>query len=142
MGTSHPAPEDRDDQLARQRDQAEAVPRLPDTAVYPHLTVKLLVVPDCPNEKAAGELIRRALADLQLSGVSVATTVIGNDEEAARRGFVGSPTILLNDRDPFAQLGATIGFACRVYSTPTGPQGVPAFDDLRRALQDAATDST
>jgi hypothetical protein len=139
MGTNQPAHDGRDVLRALQRDQAEAVRPLPEPA--PHLTVELVVVPDCQNESAAGELIRTALADLELSDVSVSTIVIGDDAEAARRGFVGSPTILLNDRDPFAQPGATVGFACRVYSTPTGPQGMPALEDLRQAIAQAATDS-
>jgi hypothetical protein len=136
MGSRQPGPEERNDQLAVQR-----VRRLPETALRPRLTVELLVVPDCPNEKAARELIRRALADLQLSGVSVSTTLIADNEEAARRRFIGSPTILLNDRDPFAPPGASTGLACRVYNTPTGPQGVPAFGDLRRAIKGADGDS-
>ena len=49
--------------------------------------------------------------------------------------FTGSPTILINGIDPFAQPQQTPGLACRLYPTPDGPAGVPSLPELRRALQ-------
>nr|WP_246336493.1 hypothetical protein [Flexivirga oryzae] len=79
----------------------------------------MLVVPDCPNEAAAAELIRAAVRSTGVSA-NIARTIITNDEEGNERGFTGSPTILLNGADPFAKAAAPIALACRLYATPTG----------------------
>lgn len=102
------------------------------------MDVELLVVPDCPNEVSAYDLTRAALADLDLKA-AVSTTVIDSDEEAQARGFTGSPTFLINGRDPFAEPGAAVGVACRVYRTPAGLAGVPPLAELREELRRAAT---
>jgi hypothetical protein len=101
------------------------------------MNVELLVVPDCPNEAVAYELTQAVLAELDVSA-SVSTTVIASDEQAQARGFTGSPTFLINGRDPFAQPGATVGVACRVYPTPAGLAGVPTREELREELRRAA----
>ncbi len=97
------------------------------------MDVELLVVPDCPHEMAAAELTRAALEAVG-SSTSITTTVIATEAEARARGFTGSPTFLVNGRDLFAQPGAGVGVACRVYPTPAGLAGVPSLDDLRDAL--------
>ncbi len=101
------------------------------------MDIELLVVPDCPNESAAAELVRCALAD---TGVSATLTrnIIATEDDARRHGFIGSPTILVDGRDPFAQPGAPVGLACRLYQTPDGLAGVPSLPDLRRAIKRAA----
>jgi hypothetical protein len=102
------------------------------------MNVELLVVADCPNENPAGALLRTALRDVGLAGVDFATTVIGTLQQAERRGFTGSPTILINGSDPFAEPGRLPALACRVYPHPDGPTGVPDLRHLRQALQHAA----
>lgn len=101
------------------------------------MDVELLVVPDCPNEAIAYDLTRAVLADLGVVA-SVRTTVIGSDEHAQARGFTGSPMFLVNGRDPFAEPGAAVAVACRVYRTPAGSAGVPAPEQLRDAFRNAA----
>lgn len=101
------------------------------------MDVELLVVPECPNEAVADDLIRAALVDLGVVA-AVSTTVIESDEQARARGFTGSPTFLIDGRDPFAEPGAAVAVACRVYRTPAGLAGVPAPEQLREALRDAA----
>ncbi|MEZ0447946.1 DF family (seleno)protein [Cellulomonas sp. ICMP 17802] len=99
--------------------------------------IELLVVPDCANQAAAAELIATALAD---SGVvaTVAVTTVASQDDAERRGFTGSPTILVNGADPFARASAPAALACRLYRTPDGLRGVPGLHDLRAALERAA----
>jgi hypothetical protein len=58
----------------------------------------------------------------------------GGGEEALRLGFRGSPTILLDGQDPFADQDAPVGLACRLYATEGGLQGAPTIDQLRAAL--------
>lgn len=101
------------------------------------MDVELLIVPDCPNEVAAYTAIEAALAELGVAA-SVTTTVIASDEHAQTRGFTGSPMFLINGLDPFAESGAAVGVACRVYQTPAGLSGVPAPEQLREALRHAA----
>ncbi|WP_377645567.1 hypothetical protein [Oryzobacter terrae] len=100
--------------------------------------IELLVVPDCPHEAPAAELITLAVADTGVQA-QVTRTVITSQDQARLRGFVGSPTILLNGSDPFADPAAPAAMACRLYSTPEGLRGVPALRDLRQALKRAAT---
>jgi hypothetical protein len=67
--------------------------------------VELLVVPDCPNESVALSVLRLAFDRVGLAGQTVRTTVIAGQEQAQERGFVGSPTILINGVDPFGAAG-------------------------------------
>lgn len=50
-----------------------------------------------------------------------------------RLGFSGSPTILVDGQDPFADQDAPIGLACRLYATEEGLQGAPTIAQLRGA---------
>lgn len=93
--------------------------------------VELLVVPGCPHEVAALELVRAAI---EAAGVHATVTVIASAEAAQRRGFVGSPTFLIDGVDPFAVPGAPPGLTCRVYPTADGLTCVPAVEGLRDAL--------
>jgi hypothetical protein len=101
------------------------------------MRIELLLVAECPHESAAAELIATAVAD---TGVQATFTerVIATEVEARQRGFTGSPTILLNGSDPFAQSGAPVALSCRLYATPSGLRGVPDLRDLRQALKKVA----
>lgn len=55
-------------------------------------------------------------------------------EEAERMGFHGSPSILVDGIDIFAEPDAGVGLSCRVYRTPDGPAGAPTIEQLRTAL--------
>lgn len=101
------------------------------------MEIELLQVPDCPHAAAAAELIATALADTGVRA-TVTETVIASEEQARRRGFTGSPTILLNGSDPFAGVEAPVALACRLYSTPDGHRGVPTLWALRQALEQVA----
>jgi len=54
-------------------------------------------------------------------------------------GFTGSPTILIDGVDPFAEPGRPAGLACRMYRTATGLAGTPDPADLREVLSKART---
>ena len=102
------------------------------------MIVELLVVPDCPHQVESEALLRRALADVGLSQVPSVTTVISSEVEAQRRGFVGSPTVLIDGIDPFASAGQPPSLSCRIYQSSDGLSGIPDLRDLRRALKEAA----
>jgi len=67
------------------------------------MDVELLVVADCPNGTRAAALLCTALRDVGLGRVEITTTVITSPEHAGRRGFTGSPTILIDGNDPFPE---------------------------------------
>lgn len=93
-----------------------------------------MVVPNCPNEAEAITAVTGAARQVGLGEVVVRTTMIDSDEHARGHGFAGSPTFLIDGVDPFAEPGAPIGMACRIYSTKDGPAGVPDLAQLRAAL--------
>jgi hypothetical protein len=53
--------------------------------------------------------------------------VVDTDDEARRVGFIGSPTILIDGRDPWAPDNTPTGLSCRVPYTPHGPRGAPTL---------------
>lgn len=85
----------------------------------------------CPNWKTAEQRLLTLAdeLDLHLTRLEVSTP-----EHAAEVGFRGSPTILVEGRDPFATGDEPAGLACRIYQTPDGPQGSPTVEQLRTAL--------
>ena len=99
--------------------------------------VELLVVPGCPNEAAAAELVRGVLDELGRADTLLTVRVIANQADAARHGFTGSPTLRVNGRDPFAEPGQSPALACRIYSTPAGLRGLPDAAAVRAALRAA-----
>jgi hypothetical protein len=70
--------------------------------------------------------------------VAVTVSVISSRADAEHRGFSGSPTILINGAEPFAEPARAPAVACRVYRTPAGLRGVPDAAALRAAVIDAA----
>ncbi|MEV0781833.1 hypothetical protein AB0I52_02345 [Streptomyces sp. NPDC050423] len=102
------------------------------------MEIEILVVPDCPHQRLAEERLRQALDAAGLAGTGFTTRVVGDQAEAERSGFTGSPTMLIDGRDPFAEPGALPSLACRMYRTPSGLSGVPEVGQLRKALRAAA----
>jgi hypothetical protein len=58
----------------------------------------------------------------------------GERAKAVLVGFRGSPTILIDGRDPFAMGGEPVGMTCRVYRTDSGAQGAPTEAQLLKLL--------
>ncbi|MBA2948894.1 hypothetical protein [Streptomyces himalayensis] len=102
------------------------------------MKIEVLVVPDCPNQQLTEKRLRQALNDTGLTTTGFTTRVIDSQAEAERSSFTGSPTILINGRDPFAEPDTAPSLACRIYRTRGGPAGAPSLEELRQALQAAA----
>ena len=66
-----------------------------------HLTV--LAVPGCPNAPVLDDRLAIVLGGR--AGVSMSHQVISDEDEAARWRMHGSPTLLIDGVDPFAELG-------------------------------------
>lgn len=98
------------------------------------MDVQLLYFDSCPNWRLAQDRLRAALhvvgRDVDVSLVEVATP-----EDAERLSFRGSPTVLVDGEDPFADSAAPVGLSCRVFSTPDGRRGAPTVDQLVAVLR-------
>jgi hypothetical protein len=105
------------------------------------IDIELLLIPDCPNGSTAQELLRSSLRDAGLVSTPVRVSVIDSQRAAEQRGFVGSPTILINGVDPFAEAGRPPALASRVYPNPSGASGLPPTDQLRAAIIAAGSTS-
>ena len=98
------------------------------------MTVTLLFSSDCPNWRLADERLREALARLGRDEVRVERRLVTTPEQAEVAGFRGSPTVLVNGRDPFADPTAPAGLSCRVYPTEAGLTGAPTVEQLVAVL--------
>jgi hypothetical protein len=93
----------------------------------------LLTVPACPNAAAFEERLATALAGRR--GVVVHRREIADEREAAEAGMHGSPTLLINGADPFAEPGQPPSLSCRLYRDAEGRLGpAPSAEPLRQAL--------
>ena len=64
--------------------------------------------------------------------------VISSESEAARWGMPGSPTLLIDGTDPFAEPGQRPSMSCRLYRTVDGrASGAPSVAQLRQAVEQA-----
>ncbi|WP_254706746.1 hypothetical protein [Streptomyces lunaelactis] len=102
------------------------------------MDIEILLVPGCPNETLAAERLRCALDTSGLSSIGFTTRIVTGQAEAERIGFTGSPTILIDGRDPFAEPRHTPGLSCRMYRTADGLAGAPDAGQLHEALRAAA----
>lgn len=101
------------------------------------LSVKLQYFDGCPNWKAAEREIIEAAARTGLD-IDLAYELIESHEQAQAASFRGSPTVLIEDRDPFAEPGAPIGLSCRVYRRGVAASGSPGLEELEQALRSAS----
>ncbi|HSE07256.1 MAG TPA: hypothetical protein VLB29_01210 [Nocardioidaceae bacterium] len=96
------------------------------------MRVSLLYFEGCPNWRVTDE--RLAAIAAEHPELVVTRHRVESLEEAERVGFHGSPSVLVDGVDVFAEPDAGIGLSCRVYRTPDGPAGAPTMEQLRAAL--------
>ena len=101
------------------------------------MDVRLLYFDDCPNWRMADARLAEALASVGGDPEAVTYEQVTTPERATELGFRGSPTILVNGRDPFAQPEDPVGLSCRIYRTESGTEHSPTVEELRRVLTDA-----
>ena len=102
------------------------------------MRVLVLAVPDCPNARLLEECLAQVLEGRR--DVLVSRQVIDDEQEAARRGMHGSPTILVDGVDPFAGPGQPGTVSCRLYRDSEGRvDGAPSVSQLRQVLGEPAT---
>ena len=100
------------------------------------MQIELLWFSGCPNWRETAERLRRAVP---LAGVDadVVLVEVTTPRDAERLGFRGSPTVLVEGRDPFAEESDPVGLSCRVFRTPEGLRGAPTVEQHVKVLRGA-----
>lgn len=103
---------------------------------YEPLSVEFMFSPGCCCAAPALRLLRRVLTE-EHCNAPVTVRVVASREDAIRRRFSGSPTILIDGVDiegPSTQ-GRGYDLGCRTYEPHGECPGVPDADLIRRAIQ-------
>jgi hypothetical protein len=95
------------------------------------MDIELLYFEDCPNWETTDRHLQKLAPD---ASASVRHRLVRTPEEAEAFGFRGSPTVLVDGRDPFARGDEPVGLSCRIYQTPDGPAGSPSLAQLAAVL--------
>lgn len=100
--------------------------------------VELLWWQGCPSWPEALELTRTEMRRVGLDPGDVAVLEVGDEREAERQGFPGSPTIRVDGRDVQEPSGQPVGLSCRVYRLRDGRiSALPDPADIAAALRAA-----
>jgi hypothetical protein len=100
------------------------------------MQLTVLAVPGCPNAPVLGDRLAAVLDGR--AGVLVSHQVISDEGEAVRWGMHGSPTLLIDGADPFAEPGQPPSMSCRLYRDDGGQlSGAPSLGQLRQAIEQA-----
>jgi hypothetical protein len=90
------------------------------------MRIRIVYRTDCPCLPATRANVDAALALLGRS-VTVDLVSLETEQDAERETMHGSPTVLIDGRDPFAPADAATSLACR-------PEGAPTVRQLLEAL--------
>ena len=101
----------------------------------PPRRVALLYFDGCPNWRMTDDRLREALARTGREDVIVEHRKIATPEQAEAIRFRGSPTVLVDGRDPFLERDTPVGLSCRIYRTEEGLAGAPTVDQLMAVLR-------
>ena len=97
-------------------------------------TITILHTPGCPNVALLRQRLTDALARIPGPAPRVVVEEVAQPDDASRRDFGGSPALLIDGTDPFANPEAPPAFACRTYRTDAGVEGAPSADQIVAAL--------
>lgn len=98
------------------------------------MKVELLYFDGCPNWVEMDARVRAALESVSCGDGEVERVLVSTPAQAEEMGFPGSPTVLVDGRDPFAEPGAPVGLACRLYRSGDELAGLPTVQQLAGAL--------
>lgn len=98
------------------------------------MQVSVVYFADCPNWQRAGSHLREALDAIGRMDVEIGHVCVETPAQADEAGLRGSPTILVDGWDLFADAPAGSGLSCRLYSTTQGLRGAPGVAELVQAL--------
>lgn len=98
-------------------------------------TITIQYLPGCPNRELAEARVEAALQHLGTPRPVVKVQEIRDETEANQVRFHGSPTILIDGIDAFAEESSPVGFACRLYSADGHIDGAPTVKQLVAAIE-------
>jgi hypothetical protein len=97
------------------------------------MRIVVLAVPECQGALLLDERLAQVVAGRP--DITVSRLVISDPEQAVRRGMNGSPTVLIDGIDPYAQAGQHASMSCRLYRHGGGRvEGAPSVRRLRYAI--------
>ena len=96
------------------------------------MDVTLLYFDGCPSWQTVDRRLRELADEF---GFDLGYRKVDTPEAAEELSFRGSPTVLVDGRDPFAQGDEPVGLSCRIYQTPNGPAGSPTLEQLRSVVR-------
>jgi hypothetical protein len=99
------------------------------------MRIEVLTVADCPNRIHVLARLHEALNQIHTEPVDIEERVIDTPAAAASAGMHGSPTVLVNGHDPFADDTTVASLSCRLYPSSTGFDGAPSVDALADVLR-------
>lgn len=102
----------------------------------PRTAITLRYFDGCPNWEVARDRLAEAIRAADAL-VDVSFDMVESEDEALESQFAGSPTILVNGRDPFAEATVTYGLFCRLFETEAGREGSPSIEQFAAILQEA-----
>ena len=101
------------------------------------MNITLQYFDDCPNWQTTGHHLDQLIAEgLDLT---VSYERIDSEEKAVEKQFHGSPTVLVDGVDLFAEEFTPVALACRMYRTDRGLAGSPTLDQLRDVISAATS---
>ncbi len=101
------------------------------------MNITLQYFDHCPNWNTTSRYLIELIEELGFE-IEIGYQLIETPEAAAEHHFRGSPTVLIDGVDPFANPDAPFGLSCRIYLTDEGTAGSPSRAQLRAALEAAA----
>ncbi len=82
---------------------------------------------------ATYKLVAEILESRRSPGV-LRTRLVNSVKDAENLRFQGSPTVLVNGKDPFLDPNTPVGLACRLYVSAETTSGVPPREELEQVL--------
>ena len=102
------------------------------------MRVEVLYIDGCPNRQPTVERVKALLKELHSFAELIEVPVTDLESALAYR-FLGSPTVRVDgiDVEPSARTSSQFGLACRTYRAGAKWDGVPSFELIRQALEQA-----
>lgn len=104
-----------------------------------NMKIQLLHFGGCPSRQSGLKNLQAALKANGLD-VSVELVKVLDNDDAARRKFLGSPSFRIYGIDLWEEKRDTYSLSCRVYATPEGMKGSPTVSmlqgEIRRMLKE------
>jgi hypothetical protein len=99
------------------------------------MRIDLLYFDGCPSWKNALDNLRVAFKEENIEA-EINLVLVGNDEEAMKEKFLGSPSIRVNGIDMWPMSRQSYFLSCRMYRTAEGMKGFPTVTMLREKIHE------